>query len=206
MRGCAAYWEAGLDNGMKELRWEVYVPIWRNRFILQGLWLAVGIPFGTLIVVIVVLAGGDVMGTDAKYALFLIILMLVLTYVFTLIMYGGKYAPGFIVDKKGVTNYTQAKQAEKNRVINTILIILGLFKGDFSAAGAGVLAQSRQVVCVRWKNVRWVKYYPREKTIMIKGGFAEKIAVFCTGENYGEVEGMVKKCLRNVPAKAGTEK
>jgi hypothetical protein len=182
---------------MNELRWEIYVPIWRNRFILQGLWLALGIPFGTLIALIIILAGGDVMGTDAKYALFMIVLLFVLTYLLTLILYGGKYAPGFIVDKNGATNYTQAAQTKKNRVMNTILIVLGLFKGNFTAMGAGVLAQSRQVVRVKWKNVRWVKYYPREHTILLQGGFAEKIAIFCTCENYGLAEKMVKEYLRD---------
>ncbi len=185
-----------MADGMKELRWETYVPIWRNRFILQGLWLAIGIPFTALVVILIVLAGGDIMGTDVKYPLFLIALAFVLTYLMTLMLYGGKYAPGFIIDKSGVTNYTQAGQAKKNRTVNTILIVLGLFKGNFSAAGAGVLAQSRQVLRIKWKNVRWVKYYPRENTIMIKGGFAEKIAVFCTPENYDQAEQAVREYLR----------
>jgi len=189
---------------MDELRWEIYVPIWRNRFILQGLWLALGIPFGTVIAVIVILSGGDVMGTDAKYALFLIILLFALTYLLTLILYGGKYAPGFILEKSGVTNYTQAGQAKKNRVLNSIVIVFGLMKGNFTAAGAGMLAQSRQVMRIKWKNVRWVKYYPRENTIMIKGGFAEKISLFCTAENYAEAERAVRGYLEAARAKKGT--
>lgn len=195
-----------MGERMGELRWEVYVPIWRNRFILQGLWLALGIPFGALIAIILILSGGDVMGTDAKYALFLIVLLFALTYLMTLLLYGGKYAPGFVVDKTGVINYTQTAQEKKNRIVNSIVIVLGLFRGNFTAAGAGVLAQSRQVVRVKWRSVRWAKYYPREHTILIKGGFAEKIAVFCTDENYGQVEAMVRENLQAARAKAGAGK
>ena len=168
--------------------------------------MALGIPFGTLIVVIILLSGGDVFGTDAKYALFMILLLFALTYLMTLIIYGGKYAPGFIVDKEGVTNYTQAGQAKKNKGINTLLIVFGLFNGNFSAAGAGVLAQSRQVVRVKWKNVRYIRYYPRQSTMMIKGGFAEKIAVFCTKENYEDVAQAMRKYLDAAQKKSGSKK
>jgi hypothetical protein len=192
-----------LDNRIKTLRWEVYVPIWKNRFILQGLWMAIGIPFSVLIVIIIVLAGGDILGTDAKYALFLIVLLLVLTYLLTLFVYGGKYAPGFVVDREGITNYTQSSQAKQNKIMNTILIILGLYQGNFTAMGAGMIAQSRQVLRIKWKNVRWIRYYPREHTIMVKGGFAEKIALFCTEENYEEVANLARERIEAVQEKNG---
>jgi hypothetical protein len=54
---------------MSKLNWEIYVPMFRNRFILKGLGLALGIPFGVVIVVIIITAGGDIFGTDAKFAL-----------------------------------------------------------------------------------------------------------------------------------------
>jgi len=38
-----------------------------------------------------------------------------------------------------------------------------------------------------------VKYYPRLHTILVVGGFAEKIAVFCSYENYLAVEAIIKK-------------
>ena len=84
-----------------KLQWETEVPLFKNRFILQGLALAIGIPFGLLITVIVILAKGDIMGTDAKHALFLIGLLFVLTFIFLMIIYGGRYAPGFIIDEEG---------------------------------------------------------------------------------------------------------
>ncbi|MDW7669505.1 MAG: hypothetical protein SCJ93_11830 [Bacillota bacterium] len=117
---------------MKKIQWEAYVKIFNNRFILKGLMVAIGIPFGVLIIAITILSGGDIMGTAAKYALFLIFILFIMTYIMIMLIYRGKYAPGFIVDDKGITNYTQNNQGKKNKVINSILIISGLYGGNIN--------------------------------------------------------------------------
>jgi hypothetical protein len=177
---------------MNKIQWETYVSIFRNRFILKGLALAVGLPFGIVIAVIIISAGGDIAGTDAKYALALIAALFVLTFLLVMIAYGGKYAPGFIVDEMGIVNYTQTKHAKRSRIINGLLIALGLFTGNSTAVGAGIIAQSRQVMRLRWKSIRKVKYDPKRYTILVRGGYTEKIAVFCTPDNYMEVEAIIK--------------
>jgi len=65
--------------------------------------------------------------------------------------------------------------------------------GEKYAPGSGVIAQSRQVIKIKWKEIRKVKYYPREYTIIVRGNLNNKLAVFCTKENYGEVENMIKE-------------
>lgn len=181
---------------MEKIQWEIYIKIFKNRFILKGLLIAIGIPFGTLVLAIIILSKGDIMGTDAKYALFLIFLLLIITYIIIMIIYGGKYAPGFIIDDKGITNYTQDNQGKKNSIINTILVISGLYGGNLSAAGSGMIAQSRQEVKITWKEIRKVKYYPRQNTIIVRGGLNNKLAIFCTKENYEKVETVINKKIK----------
>jgi hypothetical protein len=60
---------------MNEIQWMIDVPMFRNRYILRGLAAAIGIPFGIVIIVILIVAKGDIFGTDAKYALGLILLL-----------------------------------------------------------------------------------------------------------------------------------
>ncbi|MHB8963293.1 MAG: hypothetical protein ACYC5K_09100 [Saccharofermentanales bacterium] len=177
---------------MNRLQWEIFVPIFRNRFIMRGLVISLGIPFGVLILFLVIASGGDIADTDTKYALILIGMLFGLTILLILALYGGKYAPGFIIDSEGIINYTQEKQARKNKVINMMLIVLGLIRGNFTAVGTGLIARSRQVMKIKWKNVTRIRYYPKQRTILVQGGFAEKIAVFCTKENYGEVEKIIR--------------
>ena len=180
---------------MKEkFQWETYVPIFKNRFILKDMGLAIGLPFGVIIVIILLLSGGNI--SDAKYALLMIALLFILTVLLIIIVYGAKYAPGYIIDEHGITNYTQKTQLKKNRIINGLAIALGLFSGNFSAAGAGMLASSRQIVRVKWSRVRKVRYYPNQCAILIRGGFAEKIVVFCTKENYAAVEAIIRGIVK----------
>ena len=180
-----------METDMKRLQWEIYVPIFRNRFILKGLVIAIGIPFGIVIAVIIITAKGDVFGTDAKYALALIALLFLLTFLLVMIVYGGKYAPGFIVDETGIINSTQDHQARRSRVINGLLIALGAMSGNPTTVGTGMIAQSKQVVRLKWKSIRKVRYDPKRCTILVRGGYTEKIALFCTQENYAQVEQMV---------------
>lgn len=109
-----------------------------------------------------------------------------------MIIYGGKYAPGFIVDETGIVNYTQTKHVKRSRIINGLLVALGAMSGDPTTMGTGMIAQSRLVMRLRWKNIRRVRYCPKRYTILVRGGYMEKIAVFCTPENYMEVEAMIK--------------
>jgi len=187
--------EPAIENKKSCIKWETYIPLYTNPVILKDLGKAIGIPFGILILFLLWISKGDIFGSDVKYAFFIIGLMFFLTFLLTIALYGGKYAPGFIVDDKGVTNYTQDKQRKRNKLINGLLVFFGLMGGNYTAAGAGFIADSRQVMKIHWKNVRYAKYDPKRHTIIIKGGIAEKIAVFCTKENYSEVEEFIKMKL-----------
>ncbi|MGI6176433.1 MAG: hypothetical protein ACOYJC_09830 [Christensenellales bacterium] len=63
-----------------------------------------------------------------------------------------------------------------------------LLTGKPSVAGIGMLAHSRQGAFLKWGRVRKVKYKPRQQTILLKGGFSECIALFCTRDNYSQIE------------------
>jgi len=182
------------------VRWEISVPIFKNTVILKQLGLAIGIPFGLVALVIVLVSG---ISRDTLYALGLIAALLVLTWLFIMAVYRGKYEAEFVLDGKGVLYRTQAKRARKNRVINTLTVILGLLTGKSAAAGAGMLAESRQETFLRWNCITSVKYKSKSHTILLRGGWTKNIALFCTEENYEAVEAFV---CRNIPlpAKGGS--
>jgi len=153
--------------------------------LLKQLGLAIGIPFGLISLVIVLISGRSL---DTVYALGLIAALLILTWLFIMAVYRGKYEAEFALDQKGVLCRTQAGQAKKNRIVNTLAVIFGLLSGGPAAAGAGMLAQSRQEVFIRWKRITKVKYKPHTRTILLRGEWTEQIALFCTDENYPVAE------------------
>lgn len=175
------------------VRWEISVPIFKNTLILKQLGLAIGIPFCLVALVIALVSG---IRRDTLYALGLVAALLILTGLFIMAVYRGKYEAEFVLDGKGILCRTQAKQARKNRIVNTLTVMLGLLSGRPAAAGAGMLAQSRQEAFIRWNRVTKVKYKSQSRTILLRGGWTEQIALFCTDENYVKIEGFVRQNMQ----------
>ena len=179
------------NNNHTKFYWEIDIPIFKNNVILKDLGIALGIPFGLLIFILFIISGGDISADGIGYPLITIGLLFVFGILFIMLVYGGKYSAGYLIDSKGILNYTQKKQAKQNRIINTLLVVVGLLSGKPSTAGAGILAQSRQSVFVKWESIRKVKIYPSSKSIVVKGGFAEKIALFCSDDNFDYVKDII---------------
>lgn len=173
------------------IKWKAQVPIFKNTVILKDLGIALGIPFGILILILFIISGGDLSTDGIAYPMLMIAMLLASGFLFIMLVYGGKYDAGYVIDSRGILNYTLESQSKKNKVINTLVIVIGILTGKPYAAGAGILAQSRQSVFVKWKNIRKVRVYPKSKSIVIKGGFTEKIALFCNDDNFEQIRDMV---------------
>ena len=178
-----------IHKGIDKIEWTISVPILRNSIILKQLGIAIGIPFGILIIFLII--------WKAIYAIILIAALFLLTYLFIRILWGGNYNIGFVLDKTGLRSYTQAKQAKQNLIVNTLTVLLGFLSGKPGIAGAGILAHSKQDVFIRWRNIKKVKYLPGKNCVMLRGGPTENIAVFCTHENYTYVEAFIRSSLGN---------
>lgn len=169
--------------------WSISVPIFRNSVILKQLGIAIGIPFGAVIIFLIVAT------KEIKYLMYslgLIALLFLLTYIYIMVIYKGAYEMEFVLDEKGILARTQAEQLKKNTRMNALTMLLGTLTGKPAAVGAGMLAQSRQQVYMKWGNVTSVKYKPNSNTILLKTGWTENIAIFCTDELYNEIRGMVE--------------
>jgi hypothetical protein len=177
-------------NDTCELSWKIRVPIFKNSVILKQLGFAVGIPFGLLALILLYFSFSD---RGAMYGFFLVIALMVLTWLFIMVVYGGKYDAEFILNNKGVTCRTQQGQLRKNRIINTLTVILGFLAAKPGIAGSGMLAATRQQVTIPWKRIRKTRFKPKSHTILIWGGFAEHLALFCNPDNYEQVQQLVKQ-------------
>ena len=167
-----------------KITWAIRVPILRNRVILKQLGIAIGIPFGLLIIFLLFI--------KAFYGVGLIAILFLLTFLFITIVWGGKYDVGFEIDNSGIRSFTLENQAKRNKILNALTVVAGLISGKPVVAGAGMLAQSQQDVQIKWKRFKKVKYIPLRHVIMIKAGFAENLALFCNKDNYEEVEMFVR--------------
>ncbi len=119
----------------ENIEWSIRVPIFRNSIIMKQLGVAIGIPFGLLILFLIIV--------KAIYALIVIGALFLFTYLFILVVWGGKYDVGFQINNVGIHHFTLKNQAKKNFITNTITVISGLLSGKPAVSGAGILAQSK---------------------------------------------------------------
>ncbi len=177
---------------METIQWQVRVPFYRNRFILRGFMLALGIPLLILALFLTMAYLGHIAAADIRYGLGLIGILFALIMLLTLALYGGRYAPGYIIDDVGIVNYTKMKRPPENRTLNTIVSVFNLVRGNISSAGGVQTPRHRQLTRIRWEYVSRVCFYPRQHTILVLGEYTEKIAIFCTRANYAAVEDAVR--------------
>jgi len=132
-----------VENDTEKIEWSIDVPFFKNSIILKQLGIAIGIPFGLLLIFFFVISKPE----DRIYTLYafgLIFLLFFLTYLFIMFLYKGKYSVSFILDDKGIQSFTQADMAKKNKIVNGLTVGLGLLAGKPTVAGAGMLANSKQ--------------------------------------------------------------
>lgn len=164
------------------------MPIFTTSLVLKQLGLSIGIPFGVLLLFLI--------HVKAYYGVMMVVVMLLLSFLFIIVVYGGKYDVEYSIDQKGVSCRYQEKQRKKNKVINTVLILTGLFTGKPTYAGAGILAASRQEEFMSWKNVKKIKFVDRNSIILLEGGFAENITLFCEVHQYEQIKSMLGKYVK----------
>jgi len=95
--------------------------------------------------------------------------------------FGNRIGMGFTVDARGVLSQVHESRAHKAAQLATVL---GLATGNFSAAGAGMLARSGASSFVPWTAVRRVRCDEARHTIHLEGGWRTRAALFCTPQSY----------------------
>ena len=98
--------------------------------------------------------------------------LLVVAYLVLGIIYGGKYQVLFKMDDKGVYHIQLKKQYDRAKAMGLLTALAGLAGGNLTAAGAGLLAASRQSMYTRFSEVRSIKFSPKRETIYLNGSLS----------------------------------
>lgn len=163
--------------------WRISVPIFKNPLILKQLFLALGIPFGILIVIFLIFFPSP----ERFYASGMVAALILLGVLLVFAIYGGRYDVHYIIDDGGILCENSPKSAKRAKAVGNAAFIAGLATGNLTAAGAGAMSASRTKSYIKRKNVRKLKANDKGRYLLINGGFAENIAIFCGG-NYEAVK------------------
>ena len=86
---------------------------------------------------------------------------------------------------------------KKNRFVNRLTVIMGVFTGKPTVAGAGLLAQAKEEDFLAWQKIQKIKYKPKSQTILLRGHPGQKIAVFCPPDYYQQIEDFIKEHVKS---------
>jgi len=173
-----------LDDISDEIIWEIRVPIFKNGLILRQLSIAIGIPFGILMIILLL--------AKAYYGLILVGATLILAVLLVSLIYRGSYDVRYVLNRKGILCQNQERQKKRVKRLSAVTFLLGLFSRNFPAAGAGLLSGSRMDTRISWKRIKKIKFKESHKTITVYAGIGENIALFCTDDNYDIVKQYIK--------------
>lgn len=135
---------------LEELSWEIKVPILKNRIIVKQLCFAIGLPFGTLILLFLII--------KAYNGLVLLGVTFFLAYLLILIIFRGTYDVRYEVNVKGILCENQPQQAKRVKTLSALTAIAGFLSRNPTASGAGILSGSRIKIFIPWKRICKVKY------------------------------------------------
>lgn len=175
----------------KEISWEASIHLYRDKTILKQLGIAVGIPFGIVIIFLLWAASGSDDPTRF-YGIYMIGLLFVVTIIFLSVVYQNRMHVRYILTQKHITMMMSAKQAKKNKRVNNATMLAGLVTMNPTAMGAGMLASSRQQQTMKLINIQSMKLDDRKHRILIKDSFYEFI-VQCTAQNYQDVKNFIQQ-------------
>ena len=109
-------------------------------------------------------------------------------------MYGGKYCVLFEMDDKGVSHAQLPKQFKKAQVMGFLTAMAG---GTPTAAGAGILAASRNSLYTAFEKVRSIKPLPRQHLIKVNAPMS-KNQVYVEDQDYQFVLDFIRShCLQS---------
>ena len=162
-----------------KFRWVYEYSMLRNPTMLVTVLKVILLSFSILLgfLILINLIGGDFRHWTLSnflsfFRVFFIILLVMLvlgvvSYLILAFIYGWTYQVLFTMDADGVEFKQMKKDFRKTQAIGWLVAVAGLASGDYSGAGAGIMAVTRDSSSSWFRDVRKVKAVPRRHVIYV---------------------------------------
>jgi hypothetical protein len=173
-------------------RWVYEVPMLKNPSILFDVYKVLGIGFGVvwlLVLLLICVEDGftfkNIWNITSGF-LILYLVFLIIGYIAHVIVawsYGWKYVVLFTLDEKLVVHQQMPRQIKKARVLGALIALVGAATGKPGVVGSGVLAASRSTLTSELANVE--RLIPCRRLHLIKvNQLLNKNRVFVPDEDF----------------------
>jgi hypothetical protein len=107
-----------------------------------------------------------------------------------LIVFGNRLNTRYSVSDKGILQETIDKVGKAGSRLAVLAGILGRSPGT---AGAGLIAMSQEAMALDWKGGFSLDPRPRRHMLIFRNAWRPVMEVYCTPENYAEVEALARQ-------------
>ena len=115
--------------------------------------------------------------------------LLVMSMPIAALWYANRVHVRYELSPKGVRYQTLER---KDKVANRALCVLALLSGKPAAAGAGLLAASRETEFTRWRDVTRVREHPSLGVVTLMNGWRVVQRLHCRRQDYQRVVSYVR--------------
>jgi hypothetical protein len=188
--------------GADKLAWDDRLPIISNVF----LWYDLAKVYLIVYVVVMALLGtifslsGEPQSVLTMAPVFAVVCggLFAMSVPIAAVWYANRAHVRFELTAKGVLYRTLE---HKDQLANRALFILGVLLGKPSAAGAGLLAASREAEFTKWTDVTRVNEHPRFSTISLVCGWRVAQRLHCQRDDYPRVAAFVRDMTSGAAAR-----
>ncbi len=173
---------------MLPISWNSEISIFKDKTILKQLGIAIGIPFGLLLVFLIAI--------KAWYGFLLVAVTLLLGYVFVYVVYGGKYSVNYVINENGIKMESEESHKKKSKTAGILAFLAGIFSKSPSVSGAGLLSTFDDARSIPWEKIKDIQYNKSRNLIVIKSSSADRIYLFCPPELYGTIRDELREATK----------
>ena len=185
---------AGEESSVR-LAWTEYITPFRNLYVTIQIVQALLATMGIMAALISVFSGEIYMSImAATVGVGIIAALMPVGALIHLLVIGGKEL--YIITDNGIWRGPAKRAPEMLSGGFSAMGISALLSGNFSMAGTAMLAAGRVQQDMAWCDVKKVTYKPNWRLIILKVDALTKIWVFCTKDNYSEVEKLVSNYIK----------
>jgi hypothetical protein len=191
------------DYPVKDLAWEIKVPLISNRLIIG----ATAKIFGFSILFVCCLIS-LVLATQGDFRLIPKILLLlsitgislfILAILLMVIVFKNRWQYRYTINDKGIVCETIDK---KLKAANRLAVGAGILLGSPQTVGAGLIGKGQEIQKVSWKGKFRAEYIYKSNVIIVKNAWRKLMIVYCLPENFNEAVNICKAMME----KHSTEK
>ncbi len=120
-------------------------------------------------------------------------------FLLTSLLLGNRQGARFTVGPKGV----EYRAEKRERSMNKLVVLVGLFARNPTTAGAGTLAMTRERMFLPWASIHRVVVHRRERVIALHNSWRTVLRLHCSPELFDEVVAAVESYHATHPANGG---